>query len=274
MKWWNRKGLTPRQSGLLPTFFTLLSPIPRLPLEKKKVRVLPPSSFSFLGFRSHSQKYDIRSSKYLPKVNNYVKDEHRENNVLFGILHLPFSSFSCQCRLLLLFDPKQLLGMGMHYLNDPLCFSQSGGCRRLINLTCLLFPVRSDTHCIFKTCIKTPTLFFFFTIPCTFCSPNQNKHSFHQPSDYHTNRPDCDICKWTKYGAMICLHNECGLCLTVIRFTTAYICTIVNGHEDDGILDWLACLINILGRASSFNLNREVDEYIIFWVLNWCNSRI
>lgn len=31
---------------------------------------------------------------------------------------------------------------------------------------------------------------------------------------------------------MICLHNECDLCLTVIRFTTAYICTTVDGHED------------------------------------------
>lgn len=31
---------------------------------------------------------------------------------------------------------------------------------------------------------------------------------------------------------MICLHNECGLCLTVIRFTTAYICTILDGQED------------------------------------------
>ncbi len=31
---------------------------------------------------------------------------------------------------------------------------------------------------------------------------------------------------------MIYLHNECGLCLTVIRFTSAYICTIVDGHED------------------------------------------
>lgn len=31
---------------------------------------------------------------------------------------------------------------------------------------------------------------------------------------------------------MICLYNECGLCLTVIRFTTAYMGTIVDGHED------------------------------------------
>lgn len=56
----------------------------------------------------------------------------------FWILSLPPRSLSCQRRHLLLFDPKQLLGVRMHYLNDPLCFSQSGGCRRLINLTCLL----------------------------------------------------------------------------------------------------------------------------------------
>lgn len=31
---------------------------------------------------------------------------------------------------------------------------------------------------------------------------------------------------------MISLHNECCLSLMVIRFTTVYICTIVDGHED------------------------------------------
>lgn len=138
---------------------------------KKKVRVLPPSSFPLLGFQvTRTKKYDIRSCTYLPKVNNYIKHGSRENNLgieLFGTLYLPLSS--CQCRLLLLFDPKQLFGVRMHYLNDPLCFSQSGGCRRLINLTCLLFPVRSDTHCIFKTCIKTPTP--FLPVPVPFCSP-------------------------------------------------------------------------------------------------------
>lgn len=30
---------------------------------------------------------------------------------------------------------------------------------------------------------------------------------------------------------MICVHNECALCLMVIRFTSAYICTIVDGHD-------------------------------------------
>lgn len=48
---------------------------------------------------------------------------------------------------------------------------------------------------------------------------------------------------------MICLHNECGLCFTAIRFTIAYICTTAwwtSGCDDD-IFDWLECLINISG---------------------------
>lgn len=118
----------------------------------------------------------------------------------------------------------------MHYLNDPLCFSQSGGCRRLINLTCLLFPVRSDTHCIFKTCIKTPTLFsrslFLFAAPIKTNSLFINHQIIIQIDEIVIYANEQNM------GAMICLHNECGLCLTVIRFTTAYICTIVDGHED------------------------------------------
>lgn len=31
---------------------------------------------------------------------------------------------------------------------------------------------------------------------------------------------------------MISLHNERCLSITVIRFTTVYICTIIDGHED------------------------------------------
>lgn len=31
---------------------------------------------------------------------------------------------------------------------------------------------------------------------------------------------------------LICLHNEYGLCLMVVTFTTVYICTSVDGQED------------------------------------------
>lgn len=56
------------------------------------------------------------------------------------------------------------------------------------------------------------------------------------------------------------LHNECGLCLMVIRLTPTYICTIVDGHEDVMLIfsTDFACLINILGRVSSLNLNQVI----------------
>lgn len=195
--------------------------------------------------------------------------------ILLGILYLPLSGFSCQCWLLLLFDPKQLLGVGMHYLNDPLCFSQSGGCRRLINLTCLLFRTQwGQTHIAYsKPALRHPP---FSPMPCSFCSLNQNIRTFHQPSDYHTNRWDCDICKWTKYGVMIYLHTEWGLCLTVIRFTTAYICTIVDGHEDVRMIflsDLHALLIFLRGHPV-LTLIRRCSWMHYVWVLNWCQWRI
>lgn len=51
---------------------------------------------------------------------------------------------------------------------------------------------------------------------------------------------------------MICLHNECALCLTVIRFTTVYICTVVDGHEDVMMIfltDSHALLIFLVGPS-------------------------
>lgn len=133
------------------------------------------------------------------------------------------------------------------------------GCRRLINLTCRLllpYPVRSDTHCIFKTCIKTPPsqqppsshhltstpstfpcfLFFFF-----FCGA-QSKHGH-----FFINRQIIQTDRIVIYandrnvGRRFFPHrtppplNERCLSLTVIRFTAVYICTIVDGHgEQDG----------------------------------------
>lgn len=185
------------------------------------------------------------------------------------------STLPCPCRLLLLFDPKQLLGVGMHYLSDPLCFSQSEGCRQLINLTCLPFRIHwGRTHIAYsKPALRHPP---YSPIPCSFCSPNQNIHTLHQPLDYHTNRWDFDICKWTEYGEMICLHNKCGLCLTVIRFTTAYNCTIVNGHEDAMMifLSDLHALLIFLGGHPVLTLIRGCSWIYYVWVLNWCNWRI
>lgn len=65
---------------------------------------------------------------------------------------------------------------------------------------------------------------------------------------------------------MICLHNECGLCLTVIRFTSVYTCTAVDGHEDVMMIfltDSRARLICVGGHAVSFNLSSV--EYIILF---------
>lgn len=135
--------------------------------KKKKVRVLPLSSLPFFGFQVTHTKYDIRSPPHQPKVNNFIKTE-TENNLSFLLFGVAISCrISCQCRHLLRSDPKQLLGVWMHYLNDPLCFSQSQRLQTTYKsyMPPLLYPVRSDTHCIFKTCIKTPTLFLPFPVP-------------------------------------------------------------------------------------------------------------
>lgn len=88
---------------------------------------------------------------------------------------------------------------------------------------------RLDTHCIFKTCIKTPTLFsssLLLTQPQTKTSVLYINHQIIIQID------EIAIYANEEYGAMISLHNECCHCLTVIRFTTVYICTIVDRHED------------------------------------------
>lgn len=61
------------------------------------------------------------------------------------------------------------------------------------------------------------------------------------------------------------LHNECGLCLTVLGFATAYICTTVNGHEDVIFILWTA-FINVLGRVSNFNLNQGVLRFSVEFI--------
>ncbi len=169
---------------------------------------------------------------------------------------------------LFLFDPKQLFGAGMHYLNDPLCFSQSGGCGRLINLTCLLFHTQwGKTHIAYsKPSLRHPP---FPPIPCFFHGYNQNIRTFHQPPDHHTNSLDYDICKWTEYGAIMCLHNECSLCLMVI-------CTIVDGHEDMMIifLTDLHVLLIFFGGHTVLTLIRGCSCIHYVWVLSWCNWRI
>lgn len=127
----------------------------------------------------------------------------------------------------LLFDPKRLLGVGMHYLNDPLCFSQSGGCRRLINLTWLLFCTRwGQTHIAYsKPALRHPP---FLLTACSSCSSRLH-HLHHQiiiqidVIVIYANEPN--VKRWFA-------HNKRALCLTVIRFTTAYICTVVDGHGD------------------------------------------
>lgn len=182
MKWWNRKGLTPRQSGLLPTFFTLLSPIPRLPLlrrkkkEKKKVRVLPHPSPSWISGHIHKNMTSDRA-KTNQKQTIIIKHRGRKSNLWSVVFKDTVSGFSRQCSALLLFDPKQLLGVGMHYLNDPLCFSQSGGCRRLINFTCLLFRTQwGQTHIAYsKPALRQPF------------HPPQFPVSFLQPLSKHTH---------------------------------------------------------------------------------------
>lgn len=145
---------------MLPTFFTPLSPIPRLPLKKKKkkVRVLlrPPSlptSF-FFGFQVTGTKYDIRSCTHLPKVNTSIKNGTRGKNFFGGgaiFLCASRNPSAVSADVFLLCDPEQLFGARIHYLNDPLCFSQSGLGGRPINLTCLLGRTQlGQTHIVYS----------------------------------------------------------------------------------------------------------------------------
>lgn len=101
-----------------------------------------------------------------------------QSEIVFSLFYVVLghcNCSNCQCRLSL-FDPKQLLGVGMHYLNDPLCFSQSGGCRRLINLTCLLFCTQwGQTHIAYsKPALGNPPFYplpIRFADPVTICAP-------------------------------------------------------------------------------------------------------
>lgn len=148
---------------MLPTFFTPLSPIPRLPLKKKKKKkVRGPYSSSlqtsplFFGFQV--TKYDIRSCTHLPNVNTSIKNGTKGRNPLFfgggGDIFLRASRnpSAVSAHIFLLPNSGQLFGVRIHYLNDPLCFSQSGIRGRLINLTCLLGCTRrGQTHIAYST---------------------------------------------------------------------------------------------------------------------------
>lgn len=69
---------------------------------------------------------------------------------------------------------------------------------------------------------------------------------------------------------MIRLHNECALCLTVIRFSTAYICTVVDGHEDVLMifLTDLHALLIFLGGLPVLTLIRGCGRIHYVRVLN------
>lgn len=135
----------------------------------------------------------------------------------FGILYLSPRSLSCQHRHLLLSDPKQLFGVRMHYLNDPLCFSQSGCCRRLINLTCLLCCTqRGQTHIAYSKCaLRHPPFFARPLFPLTAAIKTYTLCINHQII--------IQIDEIVTYAneetmvVMIFLHNEC--------------CLFFNGHQ-------------------------------------------
>lgn len=152
---------------MLPTFFIPLSPIPRLALKKKKkVRVLlhPPSlpTSLFFGFHDTDKKYDIRSCTHLPKVNTSIKNGTRGKNFFGGgaiFLRASRNPSAVSADAFLLCDHEQLFGAWIHYLNDPLCFSQSGIRGRPINLTCLLgYTQRGQAHTVYsKPALRHPT---------------------------------------------------------------------------------------------------------------------
>lgn len=171
---------------MLPTFFTPLSPIPRLPLKKKKkkVRVLlgPPSlpTSLFFGFQVTGTKYDIRSCTRLPKVNTSIKNGTRGKNFFGGGAIISRNPSAVSADVFLLCDLEQLFAARIHYLNDPLCFSQSGIHGRPINLTCLLGPTqRGQTHIVYSkpTLRHPPFLPGPPTPPASLCS-NSQKNRF------------------------------------------------------------------------------------------------
>lgn len=175
MKWWNRKGLTLRQSGLLPTFFTLLSPIPRLPLPKKKKKKygkgLPPLfSLWDLGhmYKIWHGTYDKQFHPTWKTTECFNVGEKKD---------FYYYRWNRQTYFFLLFDLSGCLEWERHYLNVPLCFSQSGGCRRLINLACLLFCTQWGQTCIAysKPALRHPPM---SPIPCSFCNSKQNICAF------------------------------------------------------------------------------------------------
>lgn len=117
----------------------------------------------------------------------------------------------------------------------------------------LPYPVRSDTHCIFKTYIKkTPPNTHFSPSSPTFHGPNQKHGHLSLTVGIIQIRRDCDLCKWSEcgFGDPTRIMNAVSL-LPVIRFTAVYICTIVDGHEGwfGDTFDWLRRLINIPGRS-------------------------
>lgn len=164
----------------------------------------------------------------------------------------------------------------MHYLNDPLCFSQSGCCRRLINLTCLLCCTqRGQTHIAYSKCtLRHPPFFSQSLFPLTAAIKTYtlciNHQIIIQIDEIVMYANEQTMGRWS-----FCIMNAVFF-LMVIRFATVYICTTVVGHKD--------VVMTLLIDLHALLIFQQVYPLLTFisicgcrrcaGVLNWCKWSI